>query len=316
MIAALKWKRGLRMSRVFLAGHRGMVGKALQSRLGELAVTVDRSQLDLSDQKMVRDFFANRAFDSVILAAARVGGIGDNVAYPAEYGYQNGIIALNVIEAARESGVERLLFLGSSCMYPKECKQPMQEEMLLTAPLEPTNEMYGLAKVFGVKLCEAYSNQYGVRYQSLIPCNLYGPHDHFEGERGHVIPSLMRRFHEAQGASSVEVWGDGTPLREFLHVDDLADACIWALENNFDASYLNVGSSEEVSIRALAEELAAITGFSGEICFNKNQPSGIARKIVDSATMRQLGWNPKIPLKEGLRSTYEWYLKQQQVGAR
>ncbi len=300
------------MDKVFLAGHNGLVGRAIGRLLGSRAVTRPSAELDLTNQAMVRGFFAQRDFDSVILAAGRVGGISDNIARPAEFGYDNAMIALNVIQAARESGVKKLLFLGSSCMYPVDAAQPMQEGALLTGSLEPTNEMYALAKIFGVKECEAVREQYALDYTSLIPCNIYGPHDHFWDERAHVIPSLIRRFHEA--TDRVVIWGDGAPLREFLHVDDLAAAVMACIAREVDEPYLNVGSGEEISIADLAGLIAEITGFQGEIIFDASQPSGSPRKIIDSSRLRLYEWQPTISLRDGLEATYKWFLKEEGVG--
>lgn len=313
---------------LFLAGHRGLVGAALLrsvTRLGLADVLLrTHAQLDLCDQAAVRTFFTRERPALVILAAAKVGGIHANNSYPAEFIYQNLMIEANVIDAAYRAGVQRLLFLGSSCIYPKLAGQPMREDALLTGELEPTNEPYALAKIAGIKLCESYNRQYGTDFRSVMPTNLYGPGDNFHPENSHVIPALIRRFHEAklQGSDAVTVWGSGNPRREFLHVDDMAAACLHVLGLERDAyqaatrpmlSHINVGSGVDCTIRELAETIARVVGFEGAIRFDASKPDGAPRKLLDVATLNGLGWHPSIPLEEGLRSTYAWFLETQDV---
>jgi GDP-L-fucose synthase len=302
--------------RIALLGHQGMVGRAVARALDHQVVTKERDQLDLVNQVSVKAFFKSERLDAVVLAAAKVGGIGDNIADPVAYAYDNAMITCNVLHAALESRVPRLLFLGSSCMYPAGAPQPMKEELLLTGPYESTNEMYGLAKTLGVKLCEMMTRQYGVDYSSLIPCNLYGPNDRFSTGRGHVIPALLERFHQAKISQkgSVKVWGDGRSIREFMHVDDLAQAIVWALDRPFSWPYLNCGSGREISIRELANLIRRITGFKGDVLFESSAPNGIERKLIDSSRIRAMGWNPSIPLDKGIEATYSWYLQGQKVG--
>jgi GDP-L-fucose synthase len=309
--------------RIYVAGHRGMVGGAivrLLRRRGHTAIlTRTRSELDLTDQAAVRAFFQAEKPDEVYLAAAKVGGIHANNTYPAEFIYQNLMIEANLIHQAWRAGVQKLLFLGSSCIYPKLAPQPMGEEALLGGPLEPTNEPYAIAKIAGIKLCESYNRQYGTDYRSAMPTNLYGPGDNYHPENSHVIPALLRRFHEAKesGAQSVVIWGSGTPRREFLHVDDLAEAClhIMSLEKaSYDActepmqSHLNVGTGEDLTIRELAELLGQITGFAGEIAFDTAKPDGTPRKLLNVQRLAACGWRARIPLREGLEQTYKAFL--------
>ncbi|WP_116139169.1 GDP-L-fucose synthase [Trinickia diaoshuihuensis] len=319
-------------TRIFVAGHRGMVGSAIARRLAaephvELVVRAS-SELDLTDQAAVRAFFADERIDQVYLAAARVGGIRANDTYPAEFIYRNLMIEANVIHAAWEAGVERLLALGSSCIYPKFAPQPIVEDSLLTGELEPTNEPYAIAKIAAIKLCESYNRQYGVDYRSVMPTNLYGPGDNFHPLDSHVIPALIRRFHEAKlsGAASTVLWGSGQARREFLHVDDLAEACVIAMnvprERYYSVatercSHLNVGYGDDVTVRELAELIASVVGFEGRIEQDLSKPDGTPRKLMSSARMMSLGWQPKIDLKSGLASTYAWFLEsqQQQVAA-
>lgn len=312
--------------RIFVAGHRGMVGGAILRRLearrdaGETLDLVTRPSdaLDLRDQAAVRRFMAETRPDAVIVAAARVGGIHANNTYPADFILDNLLIQCNVIGAAHETGVERLLFLGSSCIYPRLAPQPMAEEALLTGPLEPTNEPYAVAKIAGIKLCESLNRQHGRDYRSVMPTNLYGPGDNFHPENSHVLPALIRRFHEAaeQGLPEVVVWGSGTPRREFLHVDDMAEACLFVMDLPRDAyesetepmrSHLNVGTGEDVSIGELAGIVAEATGFRGRIVFDRSRPDGAPRKLLDVDRLARLGWRARIPLAEGVAGTVAWY---------
>ncbi|WP_372779911.1 GDP-L-fucose synthase family protein [Litorivivens sp.] len=312
------------MPKVFVAGHRGMVGGAIVRRLesdGVEVVSANRDQLDLRDSNAVKAFFERERPDAVYLAAAKVGGIHANNEYPAEFIYENLMIEANVIHQAYASGVGKLLFLGSSCIYPKFAKQPMAESELLTGVLEPTNEPYAIAKIAGIKLCESYNRQYGVDYRSVMPTNLYGPGDNFHPENSHVIPALMRRIHEAKlgGAKEVVIWGSGKPCREFLHVDDMADACVSVMNLPAEVlakhtepmlSHINVGTGVDCSIRELAETLCEVIGFEGELIFDTSKPDGTPRKLLDVSRLKQLGWEAKIGLREGLAETYQWFLKQ------
>lgn len=295
--------------KIYVAGHRGMVGsalvRALEKRGDREILTIDRAALDLTDQAATRAFLSEEKPDEVIVAAARVGGIEANRSFPAEFLHENLAIASNVIHGAFEAGVKRLLFLGSSCIYPRAAPQPIREDALLTGPLEPTNEAYAIAKIAGLKLCQFYRRQHGVCFHSAMPTNLYGPGDNYHPEHSHVIPGLIRRFHEAKqhGDREVVIWGTGTPLREFLHVDDLAAACLCLVDTEDPPDWVNVGSGEEVSIRELAELVAAATGFAGEIRTDPSKPDGTPRKALDSSAMRALGWEPRIGLREGLAET-------------
>jgi GDP-L-fucose synthase len=311
-------------ARVFVAGHRGMVGSAIVRRLEALGyrdiVTRSREDLDLLDQAAVRAFFESERPAQVYLAAAKVGGIFANNEYPAEFIYENLLVEANVINAAHEAGVRKLLFLGSSCIYPKLAEQPMAEESLLTGPLEPTNEPYAIAKIAGIKLCESYNRQYGRDYRSVMPTNLYGPGDNFHPENSHVIPALMRRIHEARenGDSQVVIWGSGSPMREFLHVDDMAAASVFVMELDDDTygahtrpmlSHINVGTGVDCTIRELAETLCRVVGFGGELVFDTSKPDGTPRKLLDVSRLRKLGWAASIPLETGLDGTYRWFLE-------
>jgi GDP-L-fucose synthase len=299
-------------SKIYVAGHGGMVGSAVVRRLthqgfGHLVFRT-RRELDLMNQSAVDSFFRSQSIDVVVLAAARVGGIWANQTQPGQFMYENLLIASNVIRAAADHGVQRLLYLGSSCIYPKLAVQPIKEEALLTAALEPTNEAYALAKIAGLKLCEMYYRQYGLKYVSVMPTNLYGINDNFHPINSHVIPGMMRRFHEARvgGAAHVDVWGTGTALREFLHVDDLARALQLVLEAYDSPETINVGSGEELSIAELARLMADVVGFKGDIVFDRSKPDGTPRKILDSSKLAGMGWQPQISLREGLRATYAW----------
>ncbi|MBB3912700.1 GDP-L-fucose synthase [Sphingomonas desiccabilis] len=307
--------------RVFVAGHRGMVGGAISRKLmecGNDVVTRTRSELDLTDQGAVRRFFADEKVDAVVLAAAKVGGIHANNTYPAEFIYENLMIECNIVHQAYTAGVQKLLFLGSSCIYPRAVAQPMREDALLTGTLEPTNEPYAVAKIAGIKLCESYNRQYGTDYRSVMPTNLYGPGDNFHPENSHVMPALIRRFHEAvqDGLGQVAIWGSGMPRREFLHVDDMAEASLFVLDLPLDQyqlntepmlSHINVGYGDDVTIRELALLVADVTGFTGEIVFDSSKPDGTMRKLMDSRRLTAMGWKPTVDLTRGVQETYEWF---------
>ncbi len=300
---------------VYIAGHRGLVGSAIERTLRTAGysrvITRTSAELDLRDQSAVRDFFAAERPRYVICAAAKVGGIVANNDYPGEFIHDNLAIQTNVIEACRRFDVSRLIYLGSTCIYPKHAPQPIREEHLLTSPLEPTNEAYAIAKIAGLKMCEAYAKQYGLSSVTLMATNLYGPGDNFDLERSHVIPALMRKAHEARlsGASSMTVWGSGTPLREFLHVDDMAAAARHCLEREIPYSMVNVGSGEEISIGDLTRLICEVVGFDGELHFDTSKPDGTPRKLADSSRLRGLGWGPSISLRDGLAATYRWFLQ-------
>lgn len=311
---------------VFIAGHRGMVGSAIMRRLQALGytnlLTEGSDKLDLTNQAAVQKFFAEHPVDQVYLAAAKVGGIYANNTYPAEFIYQNLMIEANIIQAAHSAGVQKLLFLGSSCIYPKNAQQPMAEDALLTGALEATNEPYAIAKIAGIKLCESYNRQYGRDYRSVMPTNLYGPGDNFHSENSHVIPAMMRRFHEAlqAGATEVVVWGSGTPMREFLHVDDMATASVhvmnmshagYAAHTKPMLAHINVGTGFDCTIRELAETLARVTGFAGKLVFDTSKPDGTPRKLMDVSRLKALGWQAQTKLEDGLRDTYAWFLANQ-----
>ena len=313
-------------SKIFVAGHHGMVGSAivrcLEAKGYQNIITCDRSELDLACQQDVRNYMQELKPDWVVLAAAKVGGILANNNYPAEFIYQNLMIEANVIHEAYTAGVNRLLFLGSSCIYPKFAEQPMRESSLLTGELESTNEPYAVAKIAGIKLCESYNRQYGTDYRSVMPTNLYGPFDNFHLENSHVIPALIRKFHDAKvmNAGSVEVWGTGRAMREFLHVDDMADACVHVMELSVDQyqsvtepmlSHLNVGTGVDVTIRELAETIGRVVGFGGELVFDTSKPDGTPRKLMDNSKLRSLGWLPKYNLEQGLANAYQWFLDNQ-----
>jgi GDP-L-fucose synthase len=298
---------------IWIAGDAGMVGQALTRRFSSepcRLLTAPRASLDLRRQADVEVWLSQNRPDAVIVAAATVGGIADNAARPADFLYDNLMIAANIIEASHRAGIDRLLFLGSSCIYPRDAPQPIQEDALLTGPLEPTNEAYALAKIAGIKLCQSYRRQYGRSYIAAMPCNLYGPGDRFDAARSHVVPALLMKMHRAarEDAAKVTLWGTGNPLREFLHVDDLADALLLLLRCYDGDSPVNVGGSEEISIAALARLVAAAVGYRGVIDFDPSMPDGTPRKLMDSSRMRALGWTPRIGLEEGLRGVYQFYL--------
>ena len=299
--------------RVYVAGHRGMVGSAIVRRLASEnceILTSDRAT-DLREQGAVRDWFEANRPDVVVLAAAKVGGILANDTYPAQFLYDNLMIEANVIEAARLAGVERLLFLGSSCIYPKFAPQPITEDALLTGPLEPTNEWYAIAKIAGIKLCQAYRREYGLDYISAMPTNLYGPGDNFDLAGSHVLPALIRKAHEAKlaGKDAIEIWGTGTPRREFLHVDDLADACVYLLKTYSGESHVNVGSGTDIAIGDLAELVCKVVGFEGGVTKDATKPDGTPRKLMDSGLLASMGWSASIGLEEGVAGAYQWFLE-------
>ncbi|AJY09073.1 GDP-L-fucose synthase [Burkholderia sp. SIMBA_043] len=306
-------------TRIFVAGHRGMVGSAVVRNLDARGyvnvVTRGRSELDLTNQNAVEEFFRKEAIEVVVLAAAKVGGILANDTYPADFLYLNLMIEANVIHAAYRSGVQRLVFLGSSCIYPRDCPQPIKEAYLLSGPLEKTNEPYAIAKIAGIKLCESYNRQYGTRYISLMPTNLYGPNDNYDLRTSHVLPALLRKAHEAkvEGRESLTVWGTGRVRREFLHVDDMADATIFALEVGLESGLYNVGCGSDVTIEELAREAMQAVGFNGRIEFDTTKPDGTPQKLLDVGLLAQLGWRAKIGLREGLASTYQEFLQRDEV---
>ena len=316
------------MERIFVAGHNGMVGSAIVRQLNARGacevITRNRSELDLLDSTAVQTFLSNEGIDAVYVAAAKVGGIIANNTYPAEFIYQNLMIQCNLVHGAYLAGIQKLLFLGSSCIYPKMAEQPMREDALLTGVLEPTNEPYAIAKIAGIKLCESYNRQYGVDYRSVMPTNLYGENDNFHPENSHVIPALIRRFHEAKLANAPEVvaWGSGKPMREFLHVDDMAAASIFVM--NLDAStyeantqemlsHINVGTGVDCTIRELVETVARVIGFEGAIQFDASKPDGAPRKLMNVDRLKDLGWQYSISLEDGLKMTYAWFLEHQQA---
>lgn len=309
---------------VFVAGHRGMVGsaivRALKGREDVNLITADRSDLDLLNQHQVQEFYQDQSIDQVYLAAAKVGGIVANNTYPADFIYENLMISCNLISGAHLAEVNKLLFLGSSCIYPKRASQPMSEDALLTDTLEPTNEPYAVAKIAGIKLCESYNRQYGRDYRSVMPTNLYGENDNFHPENSHVIPALMRRFHEAklQNVEKVVVWGSGKPMREFLHVDDMAAASVYVMELDDEVyrkntepmlSHINVGTGIDCTIQKLAQTMARVVEFEGRIEFDASKPDGTPRKLMDVSRLRDLGWYYRIDLEQGLRKTYKWFLE-------
>ncbi len=298
--------------RVFVAGHGGMVGSALMRRLGQevrQVLTASRETLDLRDQSAVGRWFDENRPDAVFVAAARVGGIHENSTYPAEFIYDNLAIATNVIEASRRSGVAKLMYLGSSCIYPRLAPQPIPESALLTGPLEPTNESYAIAKIAGLKLCQAYRRQYGCDFVSVMPTNLYGPNDNFDLLSSHVLPALMAKIDAAvrEGSEAVEIWGSGKPRREFLHVDDLADAAVFLMQNWSGSEPVNIGTGSDVTIMELARQIGLVVGFKGRFVFDASKPDGTPRKLLDVSRLLGLGWRPRIGLEAGIRDTYDWY---------
>jgi len=301
-------------SRIYVAGHRGLVGSAIVRALKkngfEHIISRSHNELDLTNQRDVNDFFAEEKPDYVFLAAARVGGVLANDTYPAEFIHDNLVVQSNVIDAAYRNNTEKLLFLGSSCIYPKHANQPIKEEYLLTGPLEPTNEWYAIAKIAGIKMCQAYRKQYGFNAISLMPTNLYGPGDNFNLENSHVIPAMMRKFHQAKldKSPTVTVWGTGKPYREFLHVDDMADACVFLMNQYNEPEIVNVGVGSDITIKELAHLVGEVVGFVGEIVFDTSKPDGTPRKLLDTSKINGLGWNARISLRDGLASTYEWFL--------
>ena len=301
-------------AKIYVAGHRGLVGSAIVRRLRaqgyENILTATSKELDLRSQAAVREFFERERPAFVFLAAAKVGGILANSEFPADFIYQNLMIEANVIESARLSAVEKLLFLGSTCIYPKLAPQPLREDSLLTGPLEPTNEWYAVAKIAGIKLCQAYQRQYGCTFISAMPTNLYGPEDNFDLASSHVMPALIRKFHEAKvgNTPTVTVWGSGKPLREFLHVDDCAAACLYLMEHYDAEGIVNIGVGEDISIAALAALVSEAIGYQGKIVYDASKPDGTPRKLVDTSRINALGWRAGVSLEEGIRSTYRWYL--------
>lgn len=306
-------KFSLAGKRIWVAGHRGMVGSALVRRLKSEAceiLTAGRSELNLLNQSAVRDYLEHKRPEAVILAAAKVGGIHANDTYPGDFLYENLVIETNVIHSAYRAGVAKLLFLGSSCVYPKLAPQPITEDALLTGPLEPTNEWYAIAKIAGIKLCQAYRKQHGCDFISAMPTNLYGPGDNFDSENSHVVPALIRKAHEAKRTNrpQLTIWGSGRPRRELLHVDDAADGLVLLLKNYSEAEHINLGSGSDVSILELAQLISAVVGFNGSIVTDFSRPDGTPRKLLDVSRLNQLGWQPRVDLKRGLTETYSWYL--------
>ena len=299
--------------KIYVAGHRGLVGSAivrnLQSKGYENIIGRTHKELDLTDQKAVRDFFEEERPDVVVLAAAKVGGINANNTAPADFAYENLQIQCNVIKAAHDYKVKKLLFLGSTCIYPKMAPQPIPENALLTGPLEVTNEAYAIAKIAGLEMCKFFKRQYGDDFISCMPTNLYGPRDNYDLENSHVMPAMIRKFHEAKknNAASVELWGTGTPLREFLYVDDMADACVFLLENYGGEEHVNIGTGKEVSIKELAETVREAVGYTGEIVWNTDMPDGTPRKLTDVSKLHELGWKHRIELEEGVKLAYQWF---------
>jgi GDP-L-fucose synthase len=302
-----------RSSRIYIAGHRGLVGSAISRKLKESGyrnlIYATHGELDLTRQGHVERFFKREEPEYVFLAAAKVGGILANNTYPAQFIYENLAMATHILHSSYLHGVQKLLFLGSSCIYPRDCPQPMKEEYLLSGLLEPTNEPYAVAKIAGIKMCQAYNRQYGTRFISVMPTNLYGPQDNFDLETSHVLPALLRKCHEArkEGRKEVEIWGTGTPKREFLHVDDLADACLFLMERHDGSDIVNIGTGEDLSIRDLARLIARVVEFPGDLRFDPSKPDGTPEKRLDVSRLEGIGWKARISLEEGIRQTYRWY---------
>ena len=300
-------------SKIYVAGHRGMVGSAIVRELERQGytniITRTHAELDLTNQQAVKDFFEKEKPEAVVLAAAFVGGIMANSLYRADFIMQNMLMQCNVIGSAYETGVKKLLFLGSTCIYPKNAPQPMTEEALLTSPLEYSNEEYAIAKIAGLKMCESYNLQYGTNYIAVMPTNLYGPHDNYDLSGSHVMPAMIRKFHDAKvnNNPTVELWGTGTPLREFLYVDDMADACVFLLENYSGEQHVNIGTGKEITIKQLAETVKSVVGYQGEIVWNKDMPDGTPRKLTNVDKLHGLGWNHKVDLEEGVQLAYDWF---------
>jgi GDP-L-fucose synthase len=303
-------------AKIYVAGHRGMVGSALVRRLGDKGydnlLTAPRSDLDLLDQAAVHRFMLQHQPDYVFVAAAKVGGILANNTLRADFLYENLMIEANLVHAAHAAGVRDMMFLGSSCIYPRDCPQPIREEYLLTGPLEPTNEPYAIAKIAGIKLCEAFNHQYGTRYASVMPTNLYGPRDNYDLQNSHVLPALIRKAHEAKlrGVERLQVWGSGRPRREFLHVDDLADACVFLMESGYAGSLLNIGTGTDVTIRELADMIVQAVGLDAQLEFDTSKPDGTPRKLLDVSRLAALGWQAAIPIEEGIARTYRSFLQE------
>jgi GDP-L-fucose synthase len=301
--------------KIYIAGHNGMVGSAIHRKLEEQGynniITRNSSELDLRNQQAVAEFFAKEKPDYVFLAAAKVGGILANNTYRAEFIYDNIMIESNIIQQAYQNDVKKLLFLGSSCIYPKHAPQPMNEDHLLSGYLEPTNEPYAIAKIAGIKLCENYMDQYGCNFISAMPTNLYGPNDNYDLQNSHVLPALIRKFHEAKeaGKQEVEIWGTGKPMREFLHVDDMAEACLFLMQNYNGKQFVNIGTGKDITIRELAETIMETVGYQGKLTFNTDKPDGTPRKLLDVSKINNLGWHHKIDLKEGIEKTYQDFME-------
>jgi GDP-L-fucose synthase len=302
-------------SKIYVAGHNGMVGSAIVRKLKELGytniITKSRKEVDLTNQFQVNHFFHFERPDYVFLAAAKVGGIKANDDFRADFIYENLMIQSNIIKASYDCGVKKLLFLGSSCIYPKFCEQPIKEEYLLTGQLEPTNDAYAIAKIAGIKMCQDFNKQYGANFISVMPTNLYGPGDNYDLNNSHVLPAMIRKFHEAKvnGTEKVEIWGTGTPMREFLYVDDLADACLFLMNNYDDSEIVNIGTGQDVTIAELAIGISKIVGYDGEIYFNTNMPDGTPRKLLDVSKLKDLGWQYQTSLSDGIKKTYQDYVK-------
>ncbi len=302
-------------SKIYIAGHNGLVGSTIQRKLLELGYTHlinrTRQELDLMRQGDVKEFFEQERPEYVFLAAAKVGGILANSTYPADFIYNNLAIQMNIIHSSYAFGVKKLLFLGSSCIYPKECPQPMKEASLLTGYLEPTNEPYAVAKIAGIKMCQAFGRQYNTHFISVMPTNLYGPNDNFNLDTSHVLPALIRKFHEAKMncRGEVEIWGTGTPRREFLHVEDLAEACVFLMNHYDESDIINIGVGKDLTIRELAEMISHVVGFDGDLRFDPTKPDGVPVKLLDVSRLHSLGWKARISLEQGIKQTYEWYLK-------